>query len=381
MPPLMRVGLNVRPHGPFEARVYGYDVFLPSLLLAGRDVRRALRRSAARFVDASLQLPTVEQAHLLVAAVAKQTDQLHATGHPIESYVPAYILEEPIAERVEPDFSSASLNRSLAASYLYDAEDNLVVTGPNIASRAEFKMNASVTERIGARGPFKFCSIPKGELRKLIRPKTDAWQVVSLDLNAADCRSIASLDWKLTETYGDDPDYHGRTAEVVFGRRDEQLRKIAKAAFNAIAYGGGASAVSEATGLSHERSLSCIRMFSEKLPELDEIRNKMIASLPTWHKTGNIDTSGATHSGAVLARVAQTLSSRAFIGSICFVCALLERDGGGQLLFTVNDEIVLEADPAIFGSLVEAAEAGASAAIGHPYRVRLKSGPSYGEVE
>lgn len=369
--------------GHLESIVRGRDVVVSSLRRCGPLARRVLRRSAARFYDASI-VPCKSLSHAL-EAVERRVVDLKGDAHPLGSIVPPHELEAVVSATPQLWLASrALLNESLAASFLYDAEDNLVKTGPGFLARAEFKMRASVTERVGARGAFKFCSIPRADRTRVTPKAPSIHEIVSVDLNAADCRSIIGLDRRLSERYGSDADMHARTAELVFGTRDERMRRVAKASFNAIAYGGGPTAVAEATELSIDRATRCLELFHERLPELFETRARVVREVRAdgmlySHLTGAIDCAGAEHDGAILARVAQTASSRAFLGAVSFVCAI--DDGSLQLLFTVNDEMVLEAEPASFEAIASAATLGATAAVGHECFVKLDHGPSYGEFE
>jgi hypothetical protein len=244
------------------------------------------------------------------------------------------------------------------------------------------------TGRLRHEGGFNVMSIPHGPARTYLVSRFEGGSIATLDFNAIDYRCIVrSVGGELARAYAGADDFHWRTVELLFpeagsGVRSNPARRAAlKKVTYTHAYGGSTATLQNQTGLSEHVLGDILQRLDVLLQPLSEFRQRLWMQA---QEDGCIDVPGGKRvlcnendsPGKVLGLYAQTYSSWVVEQAVVAVQRLL-RDKRTRLVFMVHDELVLDVHPDELGLVEEARklmERDGNA-------VKVKKGPSYGEVD
>ncbi len=221
-----------------------------------------------------------------------------------------------------------------------------------------WKMRGTITGRFGAEtlhgtsgvdGDWNFNPMSLAEKDRVrIRPSDACRHIAVIDFRAIDVCSMIALIPGLAGRYGDHPDPHTRTAELVFG--DASRREEAKEKIFVYAYGG-----------TLEPELASL--FKNGLPEIANVTRK----LEHGQFPRAVQSTSALAFRAALSRALPHFVSEHYIP-----------------MFTVHDEVVLDVSEVgidRISDVTKALEEGASQRIGRPYRVGVRTGYTYQEAK
>lgn len=238
------------------------------------------------------------------------------------------------------------------------------------------------TGRVRHEGGFNALAIPHGASRDAIISRFEGGAIFGFDFNAIDYRCIVnSVGGELAELYAGSNDFHERTASFIFKTVTPASRKAIKFLSYIYIYGGSEDTLVEKTGWTLEQVKQVLELLDRKIAPIKEFRerlwmqaqeNKFIVP-PGGRK---VYLSGDDSPGKVIGLYAQTYSSWVFERAVVSVQKLL-RGMKSKLIFTVHDELVIDAHPEEFEQMEmirQAMQVG-----GHV--VKLKKGRTYGQVE
>jgi hypothetical protein len=224
------------------------------------------------------------------------------------------------------------------------------------------------TGRLATRpGSFPVMSWTRGAPRRCLVSSFRNGRVVSFDFNAMDARSLLSLaeetrDWLGPHASGD---VYAAIAQQSFAIHPDELtpamRGLVKDSFLRLAYGSASEPLAAELGISVEQAEGLRSGFEP-----------IFARLPAR--------------GTRLALLGQAASSEAFRAALVAAEELIRAERLSSFaLFPVHDELLMDFSPdelAWTSELARAMSAAATAARDlFPYRVKVKSGQSYGELE
>lgn len=245
------------------------------------------------------------------------------------------------------------------------------------------------TGRIKVESGFNSMGIPRGRCRKTIVSRYPRGRIVAFDFNAIDYRCIvqAVRDPGLTEFYRDSDDFHAQTSRYVFGVTDPSFeqRDLVKKITYMHAYGGSLQTLVGKSGAPRDVVEEVVRKLDVLFQPISLFRTELHErSLAEGHVTtfGNgrkIPLEGNdNHPGLVLGLYAQSFSSYVFERALRSVHKLVEGTEN-KILFTVHDELVVDCrDGSLVTQMVGTME---KFDMGMTFRVNVKVGPSYGELE
>lgn len=208
-----------------------------------------------------------------------------------------------------------------------------------------------VTGRIRTESGFSCMAIPHGPARRAITSRFTRGEIVSVDFNAIDYRSIVHLtrDLGLIETYGTTRDFHTKTAQIIMGDDSPRSRAIAKSLTYIRAYGGSEDTLVKNIGISRDEVRSLIPKIDLLMAPIFLLREKIskmcrvdggIEIVPGW----KVPVAEDAHAGRVLGLLAQSFSSHVFGLAVVDVVERL-RGEAARLIYTVHDELVIDAPP------------------------------------
>ncbi len=278
-----------------------------------------------------------------------------ASGHFDEStagFAPPWVLERAFEVRLQavdaylskadgPDDSLMALNTWTRAGLVLEIGARHGINYYGCLRRPRWRLNGTVTTRFGLEhGSWNPMMIGR-EDRFRLRPSSPDRHIAVIDFVAMDLCSMIAVVPGLKERYVGATDLHDRTAELLGLDRD-----TAKEQLFVHAYSGHSAYKSE---------------FEARLPELDWLRQKP-------HGVG--------------ARLVQTESARRFRAALSEALPLLV-GSDVRPLFTVHDELVLDASEDSQSSVMDVALAmstGASRGTVQ-YRTKMTVGSNYDEAK
>jgi hypothetical protein len=253
---------------------------------------------------------------------------------------------------------------------------------------ATFNPCGGKTGRIKVDRGFNFMGIPRGRVRKAIVSRHSGGSIFVLDFNAIDFRSIvwASEDVELIRLYSGARDFHEITMHMLRRAGLDVTRDDAKSLIYTYLYGGSDATVAEKTGKSLIEAVRLMAAADSFLRPAADLRDALVAK--AW-ADGHVTTSDGRkipvtrddHAGKVLGLFAQGNSSYAFeMALVAAVDDLAKTDS--RVIFTVHDEIVIDAHPSDDDAVMRVVAAMERAAGQKDmYRVNVMKGKSYGDAE
>ncbi len=221
---------------------------------------------------------------------------------------------------------------------------------------ASFNLIGTVTGRLSSNNP-NLQNIPKGSDARKIFIATDGYTMIEGDLKQAEVRVMCwfARDEKLRETIMSGEDMHARTATLMFGKVDPELRQKAKRITFGLLYQMSAHSLASDLKISVNEASVLQRKFFEAYPAVEEwIENIKQEVL----RTGMVKTPfGRTRRFELITRENQAEVLRQAVNapiqssaSDITLSALVRLDkrikrgelGDTRLLLTVHDSIVLE---------------------------------------
>lgn len=223
------------------------------------------------------------------------------------------------------------------------------------------------TGRLATRpGSFQVMSWPRGPARRCLVSSFIRGRVVSFDFNAMDARSLLSLSEELRETFrgdGSGGDMYAALANRCFGRTDISSveRRFVKDSFLRLSYGASDEALAEEFAVPPASIAEVRRLFEP-----------VLSRMPVR--------------GQRLALFGQAASSEAFRAALAAANDYIVGNGLASFaLFPVHDELLADFDERELGHVRPLADAMARAAAlardGFPYRVKIKVGQNYDQME
>jgi hypothetical protein len=216
--------------------------------------------------------------------------------------------------------------------------------------RQRINPNGTRTHRLGNLKGFQAMAIPHGVCRESVVSRFEGGQIVSIDFNAIDYRSIirAVDDPGLTKMYGDADDFHRVTAEYLDPENAATFRDGVKKLTYVLIYGG-----SQETMRAIELPKDRIDGFRDSLEELfkpitkfrkqlsDDARRDGYVVTPAGLK---VAVAKDDHDGKIVGLFAQTFSSSVF-NSVLDPILSMTREKQSRLIFTVHDEFNIDVHP------------------------------------
>lgn len=238
------------------------------------------------------------------------------------------------------------------------------------------------TGRFRVRHGFNCLGIPHGRSRAAIVSRFEGGKIYCLDFNAIDYRCLVEAvdDPTLKEFYADCRDFHDRTAQMMFGTSvDKTLRKVVKYLTYVSLYGGSLETVAAKTGLSLPNATQALEVLDAKFTPIHEFRKLLALRARTSGRMRGMTITSDDHDGKILGLYAQSHSSDVFRDAFVAVVRHL-RDMKSKVIFTVHDEVVVDAHPDEFEHVVLAGDVMETSHEGVKYPVRVKSGRTYAEA-
>lgn len=141
--------------------------------------------------------------------------------------------------------------------------------------RCTYNLHGTETGRLSSSGP-NMQNIPRNKAVKNLFKAKKGYKLLQLDYSQAELRVLAMLsqDPFMTQAYIDGKDFHDAVATDMFGPDfTKEQRTMAKTINFGIAYGRGASSISEAFGKSHSESVEIINKWFEPMPYVRDYIN------------------------------------------------------------------------------------------------------------
>ena len=229
------------------------------------------------------------------------------------------------------------------------------VVCPDSRVRGTFNLHGTETGRLSSTNP-NMQNIPRNKKIKNLLCAAPGYKLLQLDYSQAELRVLAMLsrDPWLIQTYKDGKDLHAAVAEEMFGPDfTKEQRTMAKTINFGIAYGRGASSISEAFGKSRAESQEIINKWFKPMPKVKEFidaqRRKPLKGEPCVTLLGRerhfvITDEEMNHiQNEYINTPIQSVASDMTMLSLCSIHQnLLDHGVDAKIVSTVHDSIILE---------------------------------------
>lgn len=225
--------------------------------------------------------------------------------------------------------------------------------------RSTYNLHGTETGRLSCSDP-NMQNIPRDKFIKNLFKASPGKTLLQLDYSQAELRVLAYLsddDW-LTDVYVQGHDLHDRVAEQMFGPNfTKEQRVMAKTINFGIAYGRGASSLSEVFNLSMPEAQKLINDWFAPMPKVNEYLSKLkrapfrneIIQTPFGRQRSFVITNDNRYHVAneAMNMPIQSTASDCTMISLCTIQDWIEEhkyEDRVKICITVHDSIVLEVD-------------------------------------
>lgn len=267
--------------------------------------------------------------------------------------------------------------------------------------RGSYLLHGTETGRLSSKEP------NMQNLSKEVKPifcATPGYKLVQLDYSQAELRVLGMLsgDEFLIQSYKEDKDLHSNVAEKIFGKNfTKEHRRMAKTVNFGIAYGRGASAISEAFHMEKSAAQKIIDDWFNAMPKVREYINNQRRSARRGERQQTlfgrvrhyvINDSNMYHvENEYINTPIQSIASDMTLFSLIEIDKWLREERiDARIVMTVHDSIVLEVkdDPATIRLVAKKCQYIMSTTPQHyvkdcpvPFKADAETGYSYGHME
>ncbi len=176
-------------------------------------------------------------------------------------------VQSPVAREFVESINTVRRDSKALETFVLGLRDNMC---SDHRVRGTFNLHGTETGRLSSNKP-NMQNIPRNKAIKNLLRAAPGHQLLQLDYSQAELRVLAMLsgDPTLIQIYKDGQDLHNAVTDNMFGpgsHKDKELRNLAKTINFGIAYGRGASSISEAFGKSRQESQEIIDKWFASMP-------------------------------------------------------------------------------------------------------------------